>query len=724
MRSKRSLCAGVSLSLASLLTLPLLPGCSKLEELTGSKEEEAKPEEGEANTKDGEDAKDDGSEAAADDGAEGKEVVAEVDAAPVEAIPVEPLHTGLDLMLTLVPEGAEFMIARDATVVADYVDEATRFLDGPMATLKTGPFASEPDLAEAERNFDEVKAYTDKIKGALEGSGIELADGAAIIKAAGGASYIIYHAADAQALPNLGKATGESDLADLKCKAIDGMEGINVCADTQAMVDGYTPSSDPAPLRAQLTESLPGVLLDDVNLVGHFDEGKSDETWLAVSTIPGQVHIAVTQPNDTEIFETMKDMEPGPAKTLAQVQPGSGFVWAHLSKDLMAKATAEAKGSPVEAVAGTLTGEFVIAGSVDPGGLIVQGGTTDTAGMEALLAQGFEMGKGQVPPSIPDMPEAKLSFAQVDLTGGGGTTAKALHLGVTGISEADVLKSYTGLHADAWAFAANDVFTLAVGPDAENVGKLLDATAGGPSQATLDTLPKALADGLSRDEVGMIVHMPMDFLHGAQMHSLVRAALKDVPDMPPEQLLALASLAAPLSSATMWVSKPGGGQPVVHVAVQSIGNRATDEGRAALDAAHTVADGGDPATAFSSLATAYAGSPMAWAYETRAGTEGPGYMVGSGMGAVLAAAAVAVPVVMGVSSKTLADDLGVKPEDPEPELKPTTTPKRPVTEPKKPEPTKDEPKGPIVEPTKPLPPKPTKDPVTKPGRRIGRKNNG
>jgi outer membrane biosynthesis protein TonB len=171
-----------------------------------------------------------------------------------------------------------------------------------------------------------------------------------------------------------------------------------------------------------------------------------------------------------------------------------------------------------------------------------------------------------------------------------------------------------------------------------------------------------------------------------------------------------------------------GDKPVMHVSVQAIGNRATDEGKAALDAAHTVADGGDPAAAFAALATTYAASPMAWAYKTRAGTEGPGYMIGSGVGAVLAVAAVAVPIVIGKRNAALAEDLGVKPEEPPPELKPTTAPKRPKTtpaapkkdpsstkkpvEPKPVEPKPDEPKDdPIVEPKRPLPPKPEPDPT-------------
>ncbi len=722
----------------------MVPGCAKLEELTeGKKEEDSKDQE--AKAADGGEAKAaDGGEAKAADGGEVKVVdevkkVAEMDAAPiVEPIPVEPLHTGLDLILTLVPEKSEFMIARDATVVADYVAEGTRFLDGPLATLKTGPFAGDRELRDIEEGFEETKLHTDKIQAALEGSGIDLAEGAAIVEGKGKDPLFIYHAADPNALIELGKKTGEDDLADLKCKAIESAPGFNVCAENQKQVDAYAPASDPAPQRTLLADNLPGVDLDEANLLAHINKGKDDEVFMAVTTIPGMVHMALQMPGNKDMLEVEEGMQPGPAKTLAHVQPGAGFVWAHLSPKLVGKAAADAKGTPGEAAAKSMTGEFVLAGSVDPGGLILQAGTTDTAGLEALLGMGYDLGKDQVPKEIPDVAGSTVVFEKVPIEGG-GKTAQGLHFGVTGIPEADVLKSYTGMHFDAWAFAANDVFTLTIGPDQEHVGKLLDVAAGGPSAATLESLPKPLADGLGRNEVGMIVHMPMDFLHGAQMRSLAKSALKDLPDAPPDQILAMASLLAPLSSGTMWIAKPGG-KPVIHVAVQAVGNRATEEGRAALEAAHTVADGGDPAVAFATLASAYEASPMAWAYKTRAGTDGPGYMIGSGLGAMLASAAVAVPIVVGARNEALAAELGVKPDDPEPELKPTTVPKQPTTkpvEPKKPDPVKDDPKpveptkpdpkkddpkpveptkpdpkkdDPIVEPTKPLPPKPTPDP--------------
>ena len=191
------------------------------------------------------------------------------------------------------------------------------------------------------------------------------------------------------------------------------------------------------------------------------------------------------------------------------------------------------------------------------------------------------------------------------------------------------------------------------------------------------------------------------------------------------------------------------------MAVQGIGNRATDEGKEALDAAKAVADGADPAETFEPLASKYGNSAMAFAYHTRAGSEGPGGMVGSGVGALFAGGALGYAMMSGQRNDTLADDLGVKPEDPEPETEIKTTPKQPVhkttddpkkdepkkdpkkdepkkDEPKKDEPKKDEPKkdpkkdepkkDPVVEPDHPKPPVPTPTPKTKPKqqpRRLG-----
>jgi hypothetical protein len=192
---------------------------------------------------------------------------------------------------------------------------------------------------------------------------------------------------------------------------------------------------------------------------------------------------------------------------------------------------------------------------------------------------------------------------------------------------------------------------------------------------------------------------------------------------------------------------PAGKNPVVHFSIQGIGNRETEEGKAALDAAVALSKGTDPATAFGELATKYGASPLAWAYKTRAGTDGPGYLVASGLGAMVAAGAVTLPLFMGVRNADAAEDLGVTAVVAEPVIEPTVVPERPKTEPKPPAPKKpkkpavkpdepkpDEPKpddpivepkrpDPKVDPKRPLPPKPTPDDPAdpkKPRRRPGR----
>jgi hypothetical protein len=199
--------------------------------------------------------------------------------------------------------------------------------------------------------------------------------------------------------------------------------------------------------------------------------------------------------------------------------------------------------------------------------------------------------------------------------------------------------------------------------------------------------------------------LPVDFLQGAPLRKLIDAALKDVPDAKPATVNAALSFLAPLSSATAWIAQPAGAKtPIVHIAVQGIGNRATDEGKAALEAARKVAAGGDPAAEFGTLASSYGSSPMAFAYHTRAGDQGPGSLVGSGVGALMIAGAIGYATVSGKTSPTLADDLGVKPEDPPPALEVPTKPVAPTHEPTTPsEPKKPKPKP---DPAKPDPAKP------------------
>jgi hypothetical protein len=703
--------------------------------MMGKKEEEPAAAKDEAKSDEGGDAKADGGEG--DAKAEG----GEAEPAPVEPIPVEELHTGLDLMLKLVPaDSNQYVIVRDATVLSDYAEEGTRFLDGPLAKLSTSKIAAtSPELAMASTGLSAAQPQMEAIKAAVEASGVDLKQGVGLIKHKDDHDYLVFHASDPNAMKSLAQAIAKTKDGtppkELFCKAIEGVDGFNVCADSQAEVDAYKPRDEPGELRTALEDKLTGIKIDDANIVGHIKD--KEEVFLAVSTIPGTVHVAaVVEGGSSDIEEMKKAIKAGEAKTLGTVAPGAGFVWANVAPEAMAGAMKEMAGLPpdVEGFAKAFNGEVLLAGTIDPGGFVFSAGMTDTAAWTPVATMAIAMKDPlieQANKELGALGGAKFVFEELPIAAASGEV-KALHMGVTDLAEADVLKAYTGLHLDGWAFAANNGFTVAVGPDKDNVGKLMAASAGGPSEALLASLPLSLSEGFKANEVAAVVHLPVDWVQGKQMHELVKSAFKSVPDFNPDEAIAALSLLAPLSSGTFWIAMPEGKSPVFHVAVQGVGNRETEEGKAALEAAHTVADGGDPETAFAELATRFSASPMAYAYKARAGTDGPAYLVGSGVGALVAAGAMAAPVAMGVRNENLAADLGVKPEDPEPELKPTAVPERPKTEPKKAEPKKatpkkpadpkkDEPKkddpkkdDPIVEPKRPLPPKPTEDPKADP----------
>jgi hypothetical protein len=695
---------GIALPLSLIfLATTAVPACGKLEELTGKKTEDttAKADEKKADEK---------TEAKAE---EKKADEAKV-AAP-EPIPVAPMLTGLDHLLSLVPDDkAEFMLIRDASVLAEYGEEGAKFVEGPLAALGADPTGIPADLASAKTQFDGVKVKMAEVVTAIAASGLRPNEGGALLKVGAGKTLIIFAADKPTAITDLAKALGATPGETDKCKAIDGHTGWNVCGDDQATVDGYKPQTDPAPVRKLLSDRLPGVDLEESNLLMNLsNDGK--QIAAAVATLPGLVHIAVALPEGPEAAQVKAALQPGEAKTLSQVQPGAGFVWMRVNPAIMADAMTKEMGSdvPPEVVASfkSLTGEFVIAGSVAPGGLYAQAGIGDTSGV-AVLFDKVLAEKAKLPTSIPEVKDSKLTWEKTQIQGG-TATVDAFHVAVAGVKELDVLKSYAGLSADFWTFAHDGMLTVAAGPDAASVGKLLEGGAAGPSGDELASLPHQLGEAFGRNEVSFAMHMPLDAIQGAPMRKLVDAAFKTSTEVKPAQINAVLGFFAPLSSATAWIAQPGG-TPVVHIAVQGIGNRATDEGKAALEAARKVSAGGDPAVEFASLASTYGSSPMSFAYHARSGDQGPGALVGSGLGAMAVAGAVGYTMVSGVTSPTLAADLGVTPEEPPPPLEiPTkpvapshepTTPKKPVT-PKKPDPAKPDP----VEPVKPDPVKP--DPV-------------
>lgn len=701
---------GIALPLSLVFfTTAATPACSKIEELTGKKSDET------AKTEDKAEAK---TEEKKDDKAEEKKEEAK---AP-EPIPVEPMLTGLDGMLAFVPDDkAEFIIVRDASVIAEYAEEAGKFMEGPLAALGASG-ASDPGLQQAKAGLDMAKGKTAEIIAAIAAAGLRPKEGGAILKLAGGKTVLVFAADNPNAIMDLAKAIDPSSAPAMKCKGIEGHTGWNACADDQATVDGYKPATDPAPVRTLLGDRLPGVDLDEANvLMNVSNDGK--QIAGAIATLPGLVHMAVAMPDGPEMAQLTATLAPGEAKTLSQVQAGAGFLWLRMNPAMITAAAGSGMGDAPPEVQNSfksLTGEVMIAGEVDPGGVYLQAGMADTAGfapvVDKVLAE-----KDKLPPTIDGIPDAKVSYEKTQIQGG-GATIDAFHVAIAGIKEADVLKAYAGINPDAWAFAHDSILTIALGPDAANVGKLIDGGGGGPHADMLAALPHQLADAFGKNEVSFAVHLPVDFLQGAPLRKVIDAALKSSTEVTPAQLDAALSFLAPLSSATAWIAQPGG-KPVVHIAVQGIGNRATDEGKAALEAARKVAAGGDPSVEFGTLASTYGSSPMAFAYHARAGDQGPGSLVGSGVGALALAGAVGYARMQGAANPTLAEDLGVKPDAPPPPLEIPTKPVAPVHEdpkktpkkdPKKVDPKPVEPPKPKEDPKPVEPPKPTPDPKTDP----------
>ncbi|MBX7082417.1 MAG: hypothetical protein K1X88_24640 [Nannocystaceae bacterium] len=690
----------VALPLTLSFLVTTIPGCSKIEELTGKKDETV------AKTDEKSEAKTD-EKKAEEKKADEKKEEAKVEAAP---IPVAPMLTGLDAMLAFVPDDkAEFVIVRDASVFAEYAEEGAKFFEGPLTALGADGGALPGDLAQAKAGLDVAKVKMAEIVTAVAASGFRPQEGGAMIKLASGKSLIVFAADKPTAVVDLAKALGGGDKMTATCKAIDGHAGWNVCTDDQATADGYKPAADPAPVRKVLSDELPGVDLDESNVLAHVSaDGKP--LSFAVATLPGLVHLAMGLPDSPDVAPMKAALAPGAAPTLSQVQAGAGFAWMRVNPEMIKSAMKDGmNGAPPQVVSmfDSLTGEFVVAGEVSPGGLFIQAGASDTAGMGALYDEALK-DPSKLPATIPDLKDSKVTWEKTQIQAA-GATVDAFHVAITGVKEADVLKAYAGLSPDFWTFAHDNMLTFAAGPDAANVGKMVEAGGAGPSADLLASLPHQLADALPKNEVSMVVHLPVDALQGASMRKVVDAALKTSTELKPAQINAVLGFLAPLSSATFWVAQPSGTTiPVVHLAVQGIGNRATDEGKAALEAARKVAAGGDPATEFGTLASSYGSSPMAFAYHARAGDQGPGALVGSGTGAVALMGAIGFAIATGASNPTLADDLGVKPEEPPPPLEIPTKPVTPKHEPdpKKPTPKKD-PKKP--DPAKPDPAKP--DPV-------------
>ena len=532
----------------------------------------------------------------------------------------------VDSLLALVQADSSqsYMIFRHPEGLLDLGDEIVKFYDGPVVALGAALGA-----AELATNFAKVKTGLVDVRSKLKDSGVDLSRGLVVTQTGPSSSSAVFLVAAAQpdSIKKLLTALNVPDQPNMVCKAIEAAPGYVGCADSDAVLAAYKPG-DASKRRSAAEAALPGVMLNDLQVLGFVEEGGGAHIALAMPPGLGVLHVGLPTSAD-EGRDVAAVLEPGPANMLRFARPGTGFVWFRTDVAEIKRRSPElgSSGQPqIDAAVAAWNGEVFFGGSSDPAAMQLRLGFDDVKAAAGAIEFGGVVGQMGAPKDIPGIPGSKITFETKELTFG-AEVAKAIHVGISGVPQADMATQLLGLTPDLWVFAADNSLAIAAGVDATNVVRL---TSPAGADATLASLPPALAEDLRANRVGFVIHTPVDALQGPVMSK----ALKDVPGYEPELVRNALSMAAPMSSGTLWITE-NAGQPVVHVALQGIGHTSDEEGKAALAAAVAVAAGGDPAALFGDLATKYPSSPRLAAYQARAGTTGPGVLAASGVAVVL-----------------------------------------------------------------------------------------
>ncbi len=584
---------------------------------------------------------------------------------PDEALPVLPEKVDpVDDLFHFVPGGEEgmYVIIRDPTTLLGYVDQGFKTFEKPFAALAAAA-ADGPDelkdAAEAHKEFSEGKTKYEQAADKIKNSGIDFSHGFVLASPDGEDKNMvaIYVAEKPDAFKELLSALDDDEASDFTCAEIPD-SGHMGCAKSKKALKAFKPDGDSKKHRQAAEEAMPGVNLDEANIIAHFQDDDDGPIYVAATTPPGTgiVHVGLpTQSN--EVKEVIEVLKPVKGKTLRFAQPGAGFMWANVDMEAIKKKDEVASAPPpLDSVIKAANGEFFIGGNLDPSGFQMHMGVTDTSVVDTLVELGAMTAKG-IPKEIPNVPGSKVAFgrAEIDL---GGDKRKGLHLSISGVKEANVLTQVMGLTLDGWFYSAKDVASVVVGMDEAGI-KALAATEGdGLHEYTRMTLPKSLVESFDKGEVSVISHFPFDSLQGPDVRKLVDAALKNVEAVKPELVGSVLDFMAPFSSTTTWITQSDS-HAVVHFAVRGIGNSKTEEGKEALAAMEKVIAGGSREEIYGALAKKYPATSHTNAYKVRAGIESRG-LAGSGIGLIAGAAAVGGALYAGQSNDALAEDLGVE----------------------------------------------------------------
>jgi outer membrane biosynthesis protein TonB len=647
---RRAITRLLSLSCAAAVGVAPLAGCQQIQEWTGQgkKDEPAKTD-----------------TTAAPDAKTPPTPDTKVAQPVVPAVPAGAATLETLLGLVHADAAGNFVVLRSPDAFLDLGDQAVKFFDGPAQALVQ--YFNPTEKPRFDEGFAKLKTGLIEARAKLAGAGVDLARGAVITQtgASDDTTVMLVSAGKPEAVKELLVALKLPDAEKTVCKAID-VPGYVACADTEAVLGAYKPG-DGAARKAAAAAALPGVALDEVHMLGFFPDDGGMHVALAMP--PGQAVMHVSLPADSgDAKDAITALEPAVPTTLRFARPGTGFLWARADAAALKQQQPEL-GSlppPFDAAVAAWNGEVFVGGSSDPAGLQLRLGLSDVAAAAKAMDEAAKSLAALVPKNLPDLQGSKIKLESQELNLG-AEKVKAVHVGMSGVPQAAVLTGLVGLTFDAWAFAADNSFALAVGVDDKNIARL---TGQSTADLTLAALPGAVAEDLRAGRASFVLHVPLDALHGPTLRKTLDATLKNVPDYKPEQLRSALAVLSPISSGTLWMTE-NAGRAVAHVAVQGIGNNSDEEGKAALAAATAAASGGDPAALFGELVTRYGGSPRLAAYQARAGTQGPGVLAGSAVAGMVVAGALAFTLFTPqLANPDLVKELGVTPpEEKKPEEK-------------------------------------------------------
>ncbi|MCA9648578.1 MAG: hypothetical protein KC501_01640 [Myxococcales bacterium] len=564
-------------------------------------------------------------------------------AAAVQAIVEEeasyPME--LDALLELVPAGCdELVVVRDVDDLLA-VGDATLVAIGPV--LQRIAAAAEADgEAGSKAEVDRVLDGYEAVELALHGPELS-ADKGIVIADMGDEDVVIFGSSNPEALPALMRSLGaEPDDVPKHCKAVDAAPGYVMCSDGEELLTKYAPGKDAAGLRAKVAEHVSTAVIDDANVLMLMGNDSGKKGVVAIATPPGLVHITVGLPELPE--GAAKVLGSGPSPALGMSAPGSAFVWTQLDP---AGIEEKAKEAPFmfHNVLAKLTGELFLGSLAEPNALVALAGVTDPGPAGGLVAMaGSQL--DQLPKDLPD--GTKLAAAMETVTVGGATT-QAVHVTLTPAKGGELLAAM-GLTPEGWLFAGGGYAGVVLGAGKDAVEKIGAYAGADLSPEVAGSLPKPLAQSLVDRSASVVMHMSLDGLQSPQVAEGLAVVAKEIPasELPPgitsEQMMSMArAVVAPISGLSMWMAPPKQSKEI-HVAIALLGDPRGVEGKAAYEVMRAVAEGGDPAALYGDLATRYASSDRALAYQARAGTRMDGALASSAVLGV--AAAVAIPAFL------------------------------------------------------------------------------